>query len=142
MKWVYDDGGRSNYFKGVTGDCVCRAISIAMNKDYKEIYDLINMYAEEYRNTENSEDNSHARYGVSKELTHKILTDLGYKWIPKMFFGKGCKTHLRDGEIPKKGNIIVCVSKHLTCVKNNVIYDTFDPSRKGNRCVYGLYIKA
>ncbi len=143
MKWVYDDGGRSKYYQNQkANDCVCRALSISLEKDYKEIYNLINTYADEYRKTENKEDISHARTGVSKELTYKILTDLGYKWIPKMFFGKGCTVHLRDGELPKKGNLIVSVSKHLTCVKDGVIYDTYDPSRKGKRCVYGYYIKA
>lgn len=143
MRWLYNDGGRSKYFKGATNDCVCRAISIATGKDYKEVYDLINKCAKEYRKKK-PDDNSHARYGVSKELTYKILTDLGYKWVPKMYFGKGCTTHLRDGELPKKGTLIVSVSKHLTCIKDNIIYDIFDPRRdEGNgRCCYGYYIKA
>ena len=47
MKWVYDDGGRSKYFKGTTDDCVARAIAIATGKDYKEVYDLINKYSKE-----------------------------------------------------------------------------------------------
>ena len=41
MEYIYDDGGRSLYFKGKTGDCVCRSIAIASGRDYKEIYDLI-----------------------------------------------------------------------------------------------------
>lgn len=141
MKWIYDDGGRSKYYqKENVNDCVCRSIAIVTGRDYKEIYDLINKYAEEYRQ-ENPNDVSHPRIGVSKDLTYKILTDLGYKWIPKMYFGKGCLCHLRDGELPKKGKIIVSVSKHLTCVVDNVIHDIYDPSREGKRCVYGYYIK-
>ena len=141
MEWSYNDGGRSKYFKGTTNDCVCRAISIATGKDYKETYNLINKYAKEYSKT-NPNDNSHARYGVSKELIDKILSDLGFIWTPTMFFGKGCTNKLRDGDLPKKGTLIVSVSKHLTCVKDNVIYDTYNPSRNGKRCVYGYYIKA
>lgn len=38
MEFIYSDGGRSNYFKGVTGDCVCRAIAIASDRDYLEVY--------------------------------------------------------------------------------------------------------
>ena len=36
MKFIYDDGGRSKYFKakGVS-DCVTRAICNATGKDYK-----------------------------------------------------------------------------------------------------------
>lgn len=45
MEFVYNDGGRSEAgFKGTTGDCVCRAIAIATQRPYKEIYDLINEY--------------------------------------------------------------------------------------------------
>ena len=42
----YNDGGRAKYFnvKGVS-DCVCRAIAIGNDMDYKEVYDLINEYA-------------------------------------------------------------------------------------------------
>lgn len=140
MKWVYNDGGRSKCFKGTTGDCVCRAISIATGKDYKEIYNLINKYAKEYSKT-NPDDNSHARYGVSKELADKILADLGYTWIPTMRFGTGCKVHLRDGELPN-GTLIVRVSKHFTTVIDGIINDTYDCSRDGTRCCYGYYIKA
>lgn len=42
MKFNYNDGGRADAgYKGKTGDCVCRAISIATERPYKEIYDLI-----------------------------------------------------------------------------------------------------
>ena len=41
MKYIYNDGGRSKYFKGKANDCVCRAISIASNRDYKEVYDSL-----------------------------------------------------------------------------------------------------
>lgn len=141
MKWIYDDGGRSKYYqKENVNDCVCRSIAIVTGRDYKEIYDLINKYAEEYRQ-ENPDDNSHARLGVSKDLTYKILTDLGFKWIAKMYFGKGCTCHLRDGELPKKGRLLVSVSKHLTAVIDGNVHDIYDCTRNGKRCVYGYFIK-
>ena len=37
--FIYNDGGRSKYFKGDADDCVTRAIAIALNTDYKLIYD-------------------------------------------------------------------------------------------------------
>lgn len=135
MKWIYDDGGRSKYYKGHTGDCVCRAISIGTGKDYKEVYNLVNSYSKD------DESNSHARTGVSKDLVYKILTDLGWNWIPTMYFGKGCKVHLKEDELPKDKTIIARLSKHLTCIVDGVIHDTYDPSRNGNRCVYGYFIK-
>jgi len=54
--------------------------------------------------------------------------------------GAGCQVHLRSDELPK-AILIVKVSKHLTAVLNGVIQDTHNPSRGGNRCVYGYYIK-
>ena len=46
MKFVYNDGGRAEAgYIGDTRDCVCRAIAIAAQRPYKEVYDLINKYA-------------------------------------------------------------------------------------------------
>ena len=41
LKYQYNDGGRSNYFKGKSGDCVVRAIALATGEDYKVIYDQL-----------------------------------------------------------------------------------------------------
>jgi hypothetical protein len=39
MGFYYSDGGRAAAgFKGETGDCVVRAIAIATEKDYREVY--------------------------------------------------------------------------------------------------------
>lgn len=135
MKWIYNDGGRSKYFKGYTGDCACRAISIATGRDYKEIYNLINTYSK------NDKNYSHARTGVSHKIIYKILTDLGWIWIPTMKFAEGCKVHLNENELPNDKTIIARLSRHLTCIINGKIHDTYDPSRNGSRCVYGYYIK-
>lgn len=142
MQWHYSDGGRSMYFNNPANDCVCRAISIAESKDYKETYDMIKRYAKDYRENVDPEDNSHPCFGVSKALTRKILQDLGYTWKPLMIFGQGCKVHLKDGELPKKGTYIVSVSKHLTTLKDNIIYDIYNPCRNGRRCVYGCFVKS
>ena len=129
MEFVYDDGGRSKYFKGETRDCVVRAIAIATGKDYKEVYDYI------YKYTGKS-----PRTGVSKKNTRKILKHYGFEWVPTMLVGQGCKVHLCKEELPR-GTIIVSVSKHIVCVKDGVVYDTRDCSRNGRRCVYGYFTK-
>lgn len=140
MKFIYADGGRSKYFKGETGDCVCRAICNATGMDYKEVYDLINSYGFKERASKRRQGKSNARTGVYKETSRKILKELGWRWIPTMTIGSGCQVHLREDELPKD-TIIVKVSRHLTCVKDGVLYDTYDCTRDGNRCVYGYYIK-
>lgn len=140
MEFNYNDGGRSKYFKGQTGDCVCRAIAIANNMDYKEVYNLINEYAKRERTGKRKRKISNARKGVYKSTIKKVLKDLGWTWIPTMTIGSGCTTHLRKEELPT-GTLIVNVSKHTTCIIDGVINDTYDCSRDGLRCVYGYYIK-
>ena len=142
MKWVFNDGGRAEAgYKGFTSDCVCRAISIATGKPYKEVYDLINEYAKKERITKCHQTRSSARTGVQIKTERKILSDMGWTWHPTMTIGSGCKVHLDENELPK-GRLLVSVSRHLTAVIDGVINDTYDCSREGNRCVYGYYIKA
>ena len=132
MEWIYDDGGRSLYYKAKdVGDCVVRAIAIANNMDYKQTYQLV----KKYNNGETP------RNGVYKEVYIKLLKDLGWKWIPCC--GRGVKkqnVHLHKDELPM--GILICrVSKHLTCIKDGVIFDTYNCSRGGTRKVYGYWIK-
>lgn len=142
MKWIYADGGRSAYFKGLADDCVCRAICNATGADYKEVYKAINMIAKTEKTSRRKAGKSSARNGVYKCTTKKVIEEwLGWKWHPTMMIGQGCQVHLNEEELPD-GVIIVQVSRHLTCVKNGVIYDTFDPSRDGGRCVYGYWTRS
>lgn len=141
MNWVYDDGGRSNYFKAErVGDCVCRAIAIATGFDYKAVYDIINEYSKRERTGKRKRGTSSARDGVYPSTWKKVLADLGWVWHPTMQIGSGCTVHLTEDELPS-GTLIVSVSRHMTCVKDGVIHDTYDCSRDGNRCVYGYFMK-
>lgn len=141
MEVVYSDGGRSKYFKGKAGDCVCRAICNATGKDYKEIYDFINELSQRERTGKRKKGVSSARNGVYKDTTKKVIEDyLKWVWHPTMTIGSGCKVHLNENELPK-GTLIVKTSKHLTCVKDGVLYDTYDCTREGTRCVYGYWSK-
>lgn len=140
LDFNYNDGGRSKYFKGSTGDCVCRAIAIANDMDYKQVYDLINEYAKKERITKRKKKNSNARTGVYKDTSRKVLQDLGWIFIPTMTIGSGCQVHLRKDELPS-GVIIAKVSRHLVCIIDGVVNDTYDCTRNGGRCVYGYFIK-
>lgn len=141
MDFVYSDGGRSKYFKGNTGDCVCRAICNATGKDYMEIYKLINEISKKEKTTKRKKGVSNARTGVYKYTVRKIIEEyLDWKWHPCMTVGSGCTTHLTKSELPN-GVLILKLSKHLTCLKDGVLYDTFDCSRDGTRCVYGYWSK-
>ena len=48
--------------------------------------------------------------------------------------------NLKKDELPS-GTLIVSCSKHITVVKNGVLHDTYDCSRRGTRCVYGYWTK-
>lgn len=141
MKFVYDDGGRSKYFKAEqVGDCVTRAIAIATEQDYKVVYDAINRLAKQEKVTPRKRSISSARNGVYKETIRKYMNSIGWKWHPTMEIGKGCTVHLREDELPK-GRLVVAVSKHETAVIDGTLHDTYDCSRGGSRCVYGYYSK-
>lgn len=141
MKFEFDDGGRASAgFKGQTGDCVCRAISIATEMPYKEVYDMINEYGKHERITKKHKSRSTARTGVRIKTIKKIMKDLGWKWTPTMFIGQGCKVHLREEELPR-GRVMVNLSGHNATVVDGVLHDTYDCTRDGERCVYGYWTK-
>ena len=125
----YNDGGRSRYFKAKgVGDCVVRALAIATNSDYKEVYDkAMNFLGYSPRN------------GIKHKDTKNLMVHFGGFWHPTVTIGSGCKVHLRDDELPK-GRIVCSCSRHLVAVINGIINDTYDCSRNGTRCVYGYWV--
>lgn len=139
MKYKYDDGGRSAAgYKGTANDCVCRAIAIATQKPYREVYDLINEYGKAEKLGKRQKNRSAARTGVYTKTIRKIMADLGWVWVPTMKIGSGCTVHLRAEELPK-GRLIVSVSRHEVAVIDGEIRDIYDCSREESRCVYGYY---
>ena len=143
MRFQYDDGGRKSAgFKGAAGDCVVRAIAIATETPYADVYrDLgcaVAYYSEGHRDRvakRVQRKGVSVRDGVSRKVYEEFLAKRGWKWTPTMQIGSGCRVHLTDGELPM-GRIVVKVSRHLTAVIDGVIHDTHDSQR---RCVYGYY---
>lgn len=142
MEWVYDDGGRAAAgFTGEARDCVVRAIAIATGVPYMDVYLALREKISELETPARRGGMSSPRNGVHKDTIRKYLTGLGWRWIPTMGIGTGCKVHLRPEELPA-GRLIASVSKHCVAVVDGVIRDTHDPSREGTRCVYGYYVPA
>lgn len=136
MKFNQNDGGRATAgFEGRANDCVVRAIAIAAQLPYREVFDKIKYLADEVHM-----DGSDVEHGVYREVSRDLLTSLGWTWKATMKIGSGCKVHLRSGELPM-GRIVCKVSHHLVAVVDGVIQDTHDCSRDGNRCVYGFWSK-
>lgn len=163
LPFVLDDGGRKEAgFKGHTGDCTTRAISIATGAllaqayypepaevIYQEVYDDLNelskgertRYYKHGKRAGKAIGRSSARTGVSKPIIKKYLAKLGWTWYPTMGIGSGCTVHLAVGELPMDRPLIVQVSMHMCAVVNGVVHDTYDPTRDGTRCVYGYWTK-
>jgi hypothetical protein len=141
MQIVITDGGRkeAGYKSKKSGDCVCRAISIATKQDYQKVYDELNEVAERER-PRGKKKRSNSNTGVYKATIKRYMENLGWTWVPTMKIGSGCKVHLKKEELPS-GRIVVSVSKHLVAVIDGIIHDNHDPARNGTRCVYGYWIE-
>jgi len=142
----YNDGGRAEAgFKGNAGDCVTRALTIATERPYREIYDrLAHGNATQRRSPtvkSASAGKRSARNGIftTRKWFKDYMNELGFEWIPTMGIGTGCKIHLRYDELPK-ARLVVAVSKHYTTMIHHVIEDTYNPDRNGTRCVYGFWM--
>ena len=117
MGFIYDDGGRSRYFKGKTRDCVCRSISIVLGRDYKEVYDLL------FKATGES-----PRNGVNTRSVKfkRLMESLGFSWVATSGIGWTEATHLVYGELPD-GRLVCSMAGHYTAVVNNHVRDIIDP---------------
>lgn len=145
MKHVYNDGGRKLAgYEGSAGDCVTRAVCIATALPYGEVYKRLAAGNAEQRASKRTPRRAKsARNGVSvkRKWFRDYMTELGWKFVPTMGVGTGCKVHMREDELPS-GRLIVSVSKHYTAVIDGVLHDTYDCTRDGTRCVYGYWIEA
>jgi hypothetical protein len=129
MTFQYNDGGRKAAgFKGIAGDCVVRAISIALNLDYKTTYKQLAQANKDYGNEKS------ARNGLSKKVYIPFLTQHGWVWrsAPK-FDGRKA----RCADMPK-GVVIARQAHHLVAVIDGVPNDIGNPSHK---MVYGYWAK-
>ena len=143
-----DDGGRAAAgYKGKAGDCVVRSIAIVTKLPYKKVYNDLYEANEKFRITSKTklarslkQQNDTPRTGTHRVVLKEYLKTLGWNWTPTMFIGQGCKVHLKKNELPN-GTLIVSCSKHITVVKDGVLYDTYDCTRSGTRCVYGYWTK-
>lgn len=147
MTFIKNDGGRmAAGFTGDAGDCVCRAVAIAAERPYMEVYDKLSYINLKTRQTKRTKASTagrkSARNGVytKRKAFNDYMTELGFTWVPTMFVGQGCKVHLKADELPR-GRLVVSVSRHMVAVIDGVINDTYDCTRGGTRCVYGYYVK-
>lgn len=129
LPWQYSDGGRAAAgYKGEARDCVVRAIALAAQLPYKQVYSELHRRAGES-----------PRLGVNKRVYGPYLEALGFQWVPCMRIGDGCTVHLRTGELPGDRALVVRLSRHVAAVVGGRVLDTHNPTRGGARCVYGYW---
>lgn len=114
-------GGREKYFptqfkKDATNDCVIRAISHATGLDYMKVFkDLCNLAVE-------------IGHLPNNERTYEVyLSSLGWSKRSPMKCTKGRKLRLKNYK--EDGTYIVKTTSHLTCVKDGILYDSWDCRR-------------
>jgi hypothetical protein len=142
-KLQFNDGGRAAAgYAGSAGDCVTRAIAIAAELPYEQVYAALSQGCRAQRVTRGHHRKASARNGVNtkRRWFREYMKSLGFQYVATMHIGSGCKTHLRSEELPQ-GRLVVQVSRHYTAIIDGVIHDTYDPSRGGTRCVYGYWIR-
>ena len=75
MSYVYNDGGRERAgYKGKAGDCGVRALAIALQLPYKEVYDKVNEFCAQEKPSKRRRGKSSAR-SVAYTLTPFIRLD-------------------------------------------------------------------
>lgn len=131
--FTYNDGGRAAAgFKGSANDCVCRAIAIVSGIPYLEVYKRLASGAGSQRDTRRTgKQRASARNGIytRRQWFRDYMAEIGFRWVPTMQIGSGCKVHLCADELPG-GRIVVAVSRHYTAMIDGIIHDTFDPRRE------------
>lgn len=141
--FCYHDGGRQDAgYKGKAGDCVTRAIAIAAQLPYQQVYDALAQGTGAQRATRKTPKRAKsARSGINtqRQWFKDYMTGLGFEWVATMAIGQGCQVHLNARELPP-GRLVVSVSRHYTAMIDGVIFDTSDCSRNGQRCVYGYWV--
>ena len=140
--FTYNDGGREAAgYKGKAGDCVCRAIAIAADLPYQQVYDrLAEGNATQRASSRTAKRSRSARNGIytTRKWFKDYMLELGFVWTATMQIGSGCNTHLKADELPS-GRLVCNVSRHAVAVIDGAIHDTHDCSRGGKRCVYGYW---
>lgn len=130
MAFVFNDGGRSRYFKQqIARDCVCRSIAIATGLDYKVVYDEL------AKRNQAAGFKKSAQEKLLPKVYEPYLKELGFVWT-KAPVVVGRKA--RSADLPS-GVFIAKQAKHLCCVKDGVPQDIFDSSQK---MVYGYWARS
>ena len=111
------------------GDCVIRALTKVMGKEWLQVFDELIPYVREVQANPNA-----------PQVYAKYLEDNGFKWVG-ISVGKGKKrpTVQSFTKDHPEGTYILRVAHYIVSVSEGFFWDTWD---SGHKSVYGYYIKA
>lgn len=123
MKWIKDDGGRQAAFpnqklKTRIGDCVVRAIAIALEQDYKTTMQDLFALGLEMGCMPNTHD-----------CWREYLSRKG--WVEHKF-GKQL-VRINSTKIPRDQFVLCQTAGHLVAINNDEVYDTWDARYNSHR---------
>lgn len=100
-------------------DCVVRAICAGTGKTWIEVYGLLVKEGEK-------------NYTMPNDIVSysKVLQQLNFREVKKCKSGEMCIQDLCSISKKNKSTLIIKVERHLTCIKEGVIYDTWDCSKQ------------
>ena len=127
MRYNKQDGGRSQYFKGKTGDCVIRSISIALSQDYMETYNDLFDLAKSIGYLPN-DTKVYKKYLKSKGW---VQNKCKYKPNSKRRYTLNEWAMLSSRSMPEERMPLRCListSGHLTAVVDGILRDSWDCS--------------
>ena len=118
IKFKKSHGGREKYYSvkyrsQLVGDCSIRAIAHGTGLDYKKVYtDLFKLAME------------NGCMPNSKQNYEGYLFSMGWKKNSPMKNGSNKKLRLHSYE--DQGTYIILTRRHLPCIKDGVLYDSWD----------------
>lgn len=118
--YIYDDGGRHKYYRmkfkkdKQVGDCVIRALAIATEMDYQDV--RLEIWETSFENGSMPDDPINFREFLQKRGFIKVKKIQGY-----------C---LGDYPISKNETHVVELARHLVCLDEGLVRDTWDCRRK------------
>ena len=135
MQFYKTDGGRRDAgFKGNTGDCVTRAIAIATETPYRQVYrDLTALTKSMTGGLDTS-----VRRGCSRIVAHRYLIDLGWSVV------RTPNGYLTDA--PTDEWIIAALPRHKMAILDGTVHDSWDSrfcqrTKCGSPRLLGYYIQ-
>lgn len=142
-KYIESDGGASavkEKLKLQKRDCVVRAIALACDLYYEDVYSqleaqkAIGYYIRFSKNPTRKISTDPSRGNFFPDY-NRYLSSIG--WVYVKFKKPTTLGHLKIFE----GSVILHMSKHLAAAINGTIYDMWDSRQEGRSKVFGYFMK-